>query len=47
MDIIKDKSYKNKTELVALAATETENGLMPLKNFVANAPQNRKFTQSW
>ena len=39
MDILKDKSIKNKTELLALAAIETENGLMPLKNFVANAPQ--------
>ena len=28
MDIIKDKSIKNETELLALAATQAENGLM-------------------
>ena len=39
MDIIKDKSIKNETELLALAATQAENGLMFSKNFVANTPQ--------
>ena len=39
MDIIKDKSIKNEDELLALAATQTENGQMSLKNFVANTPQ--------
>ena len=39
MDIIKDKTIKNETELLALAATQAENGLMSLKKFVANTPQ--------
>ena len=39
MDIIKDKTIKNEIELLALAATQAENGLMSLKNFVFNTPQ--------
>ena len=39
MDIIKDKTIKNETELIALAATQTKNGRMSLENFVANTPQ--------
>ena len=39
IDIIKDKSIKNETELLALAGTRAENDLMSLKNFVANTLQ--------
>ena len=39
MDTIKDKSIKNETGLLALAALQAENGLMFLKNFVANTLQ--------
>ena len=45
MDIIKDKTIKNETELIALAATQTKNGRMSLENFVANTPQ--KVCNSW
>ena len=39
MDIVRDKSIKNETELLALAAAQAENGLMSLKKVVANTPQ--------
>ena len=39
MDMIKDKFIKNEIELLALAATQAENGLMLLKNVVANTPR--------
>ena len=39
MDIIRDKSIKNETELLVLAAAQAENGLMSLKKIVANTPQ--------
>ena len=41
MGIIKEKkNIKSETELLALTAAQAEKGLMFLKNFVANTPQN-------
>ena len=39
MSIIRDKSIKNETELLASAAAQAENGLMSLKKIVANTSQ--------
>lgn len=39
MDIIRDKSIKNETELLASAAAQAENGLISLKKIVANTSQ--------
>ena len=43
IDIIKDKSIKNETEVLAVAVTQAESCLMSLKNFVVNTP---KFIES-
>ena len=39
MDVIKDKLIRDETQLLALANTQAKDGLMSLKNFIANTPQ--------
>ena len=43
--MIKENSIKNETELIALATTQAENGLISLKNFVVNTSQ--KVYREW